>query len=91
MAFFIHGCLPPGHHRSNFPIRSQCMGYKAHPDDRGLKRFPERRPLREVVNGVHSGAPLAISKTNSGCGPFRTYLCREGPCFDRWHRQNRLY
>jgi hypothetical protein len=91
MALSIHGCLPPGHYRSTFPTRIQCKWCQAHPEDRRLKRNPPRRPLGEVVNGVHPGGPLAPSRTNSGCGPCGTHLCREGPCFDRWHHQNRLY
>jgi hypothetical protein len=91
MGLSTHGCLPPGHHRSIFPTRSHCQWCKAHPEDRRLKRNPPRRPLEEVVNGVGPGAPRSPSITNSGCGLCGTHLCREGPCFDQWHRQNRLY
>ena len=82
----IYGCLPPGHYRCTFPTRSECQWCKAHPEDRRLKR----RPLGEVVNGVVPGAPRAPSNTNSGCGLCGVHLCREGPCFDQWHRQNGL-
>jgi hypothetical protein len=79
-----------GHHRSIFPNRSHCQWCMAHPEDRRLKRNPPRRPLGEVVNGVGPEAPRGPSITNSGCGLCGTHLCREGPCFDQWHRQNRL-
>jgi hypothetical protein len=89
MTLSIYGCLPSRHYRSTFPTRNQCQWCGAHPEDRRLKRNPPRRPLGEVVNGVGLGAPRAPGKTDSGCGLCGIHLCREGPCFDKWHRQNR--
>jgi hypothetical protein len=89
MTLSIYGCLPSGHYRSTFPTRNQCQWCEAHPEDRRLKRKPPRRPLGEVVNGVGPGAPRAPGKTDSGCGLCGIHLCRDGPCFDKWHRQNR--
>ena len=87
----VYRCLPPGYYRSTFPTRSECQWCKAHPEDRRLKRNPPRRPLGKVINGVVPGTPRAPSKTDSGCGLCRTHFCREGPCFDQWHRHNGLY
>jgi hypothetical protein len=90
MALPTQSCLPPGHFRSTFPTRSQCEWCKAHPEDRYLKWKPRRPVLGEVVNGVRPGLPILPSRTDSGCGLCGKHLCLRGPCFDRFHSQNRL-
>jgi hypothetical protein len=87
----IASCLPPGHTRSTFPTRQLCTWCKNHPEDRQLKRVPKGRAFGdEIINGARSsGPPLQPSATRSGCGPCGVPLCLQGPCFDRWHAQNR--
>jgi hypothetical protein len=91
MGIPIQGCFSPGHYRSIFPTRSHCLWCKEHPEDKPLKKTPARRALGEVVNGVRPQGPQGPSNTNSGCGLCDTHLCRRGPCFDQWHRQNRSH
>jgi hypothetical protein len=90
-AFPIASCLPPGHWMSRFPTRQYCQWCKAHPEERLLKGSPRRPVLGEVINGVRPGGPIPPSQTINGCGRCGVHLCLKGPCFDRWHSQNRSH